>query len=273
MVDIKASSSRKASSRASSIIPISSASEDEDPEEKIIKETENKISKSSASGQFEGSPFFSAESLQKRLWRSVVYAFYEERPKVIRKNNKKGVKSTYLAFSCVKCAKTYFRGTGSDSGSTGAMRDHIPQCWGEDIWNNAKDLELEPAKEIIRKSRTMKNVKLTEMLGRLPGSKETFSLSPPSREETRVAIARWVSESMRPFHIVKDRGLRWLCKTGRPHFYLPDETTVAKDVKFLHSWAERQLAEILQVKVLNNAPLFDLTCLGTELRRFPRIPG
>ncbi len=117
-----------------------------------------------------------------------MYAFYEERPKVIRRNNKKGVTSTYLAFSCVKCAKTYFRGTGSDSGSTGAMRDHIPQCWGEDVWNNAKDLELDPAKELIRKSRVMKNVKLTEMLGRLPGSKETFSLSPPSREEIQYVL-------------------------------------------------------------------------------------
>jgi len=62
-----------------------------------------------------------------------------------------------------------------------------------------------------------------------------------------VTIARWVSESMRPFNIVKDRGLRWLCKTGRPHFYLPDRTTVAKDVKFLYGWSERQLAEELQV--------------------------
>ena len=126
---------------------------------------------------------FSVESLQKRLWWSVVYAFFEERPKVVRRNNKKGVKSTYLAFSCVKCLKSYYRGTGTDSRSTGAMCDHVPQCWGEDIWNNAKDLELDPAKEIIRKSRTMKNIKLTEMLARLPSSKETFSLSPPSREE------------------------------------------------------------------------------------------
>jgi len=31
----------------------------------------------------------------------------------------------------------------------------------------------------------MKNVKLTEMLSRLPGSKETFSLLPPSHEEIR----------------------------------------------------------------------------------------
>jgi hypothetical protein len=68
------------------------------------------------------------------------------------------------------------------------MRDHISQCWGEDIWNNAKGLELEPAKEIVRKSMVMKNVKLTEMLARLPGSKETFSLLPPSREEIRLVL-------------------------------------------------------------------------------------
>lgn len=131
----------------------------------------------------EGLTLFLAESPQKRLWRSVVYAFYEKRPKVIRRNNKKGVKSTYLAFSCIKCSKTFYRGTRSDSGSTGAMRKHIPQCWGEETWYQAKDLELDPAREIIQKSRTMKNIKLTEMMARLPGSKETFSLSPPSCEE------------------------------------------------------------------------------------------
>jgi len=63
------------------------------------------------------------------------------------------------------------------------MCDHIPQCWSEDIWNNTKDLELDPAKELIRKSRVMKNVKLTEMLSRLLGFKETFSLLPPSCKE------------------------------------------------------------------------------------------
>jgi hypothetical protein len=48
---------------------------------------------------------------------------------------------------------------------------------------------------------------------------------------------------------MKDRGLRWLCKMGRPHFYLPDRTTVAKDVKFLYRWSERQLAQELKVIV------------------------
>jgi len=60
-------------------MPIPISSEDDDTEEKIIKEAENKISRSSASSPFDGLLFFfSAESLQKRLWRSIVYAFYEE---------------------------------------------------------------------------------------------------------------------------------------------------------------------------------------------------
>ena len=133
---------------------------------------------------------FTAENLRKRVWRSVVYAFYEEQPKVVRKNNKKGIWTTYLEFSCLKCSKIYMQGTGSDSGSTGVMRDHIPQCWSEDVWLQAKDLELDPAKDVIRKFKTMKNVKLTKMFARVPGSKETYSLTPPSCEEIRLAFQR-----------------------------------------------------------------------------------
>ena len=61
---------------------------------------------------------------------------------------------------------------------------------------------------------------------------------------------------MRPFRIVKDRGLRWLCKTGRPDFYLPDETTVSRDVKRLYHYSHEKLAAELQVS----------TFLVTELR-------
>ncbi len=74
----------------------------------------------------------------------------------------------------------------------------------------------------------------------------------------RVTIACWVSEAMRPFCIVKDRGPCWLCKMEQPHFYLPDKTTIAKDVKFLYSWSERQLAKELQVNLLINTPCIDL---------------
>ena len=125
----------------------------------------------------------------------------------------------------------------------------------------------------------MKNVKLTKMFARISGSKESFSLAPPLQEEIQyasgclprdcnshttssVTIVRWISESMCPFRIVKDRGLRWLCKTGQPHFYLPNDTTVAKDVKFLHDWLEHHLAEELQVNPLN--PHLDLTTLNLQ---------
>jgi len=63
------------------------------------------------------------------------------------------------------------------------MCDHIPVCWGKDVWNEAKNLELDPAKDVVKKFKTMKNIKLTEMFARIPGSKETYSLTPPSCEE------------------------------------------------------------------------------------------
>ena len=62
-----------------------------------------------------------------------------------------------------------------------------------------------------------------------------------------MTVACWVSESMCPFLIIKDQAFQWLCKTGQPHFYLPNKTTVAKDVKFLYSWSERRIAEELQI--------------------------
>jgi len=65
-----------------------------------------------------------------------------------------------------------------------------------------------------------------------------------------MTIACWVSESMCPFHVVKDQGLCWLCKTGQPNFYLLNETTMAKYIKFLYGWSECRLAEELQVNAL-----------------------
>jgi hypothetical protein len=174
-------------------IDISSSDDDETKEEKVIKDAERKISMLwLVTRELFVDPkanLLLAENLEKKVWRSVVYAFYQERPKVVRKNNRKGDRTTYLEFHCLKCSKIYLRGTGTDSGSTGVMRDHIPQCWGEDVWLEAKNLELDPAKEVVKKFKTMKNVKLTEMFARVPGSKETFSLSPPSREEIRYAYS------------------------------------------------------------------------------------
>ena len=164
---------------------ISISDDDDNTEEaKIIKEAERKISKAMFIHiSIKDLPCLLAENLKKKTWRSVVYAFYKEQLNVVRKDNRKKVQTTYLEFTCLKCSTSYLQGTGTDSGSTGVMHDHIPLCWDKDIWNEAKNLDLDPAKDVIKKFKYMKNVKLTEMFVCVPGSKETYSTTPPLCEE------------------------------------------------------------------------------------------
>lgn len=59
---------------------------------------------------------------------------------------------------------------------------------------------------------------------------------------------RWVSESMRPFNIVKDRGFISLMKTGRPEYYIPSPTTVGRDVRKVFTRTRGRVARMLQVR-------------------------
>lgn len=63
----------------------------------------------------------------------------------------------------------------------------------------------------------------------------------------RAEIVRWVSESLRPFAIVEDRGFNCLMKTGRPEYYLPSQSTVSRDVRlvFVNVW--KRMAKLMQV--------------------------
>jgi hypothetical protein len=63
----------------------------------------------------------------------------------------------------------------------------------------------------------------------------------------RTEIVRWVSESLRPFSIVKDRGFQSLMKTGRPNYHIPSPSTVARDVKTVFGRTRKRIAKILQV--------------------------
>jgi hypothetical protein len=44
---------------------------------------------------------------------------------------------------------------------------------------------------------------------------------------------RWVSESMRAFDTVKDRGFKDLMKMGRPEKYILSPSTVSHDIKWV----------------------------------------
>lgn len=170
--------------------------------------------------------------------------------------------ATYHTFVCLKCRKPLNRNT-KDSGSTGALGRHVEKCWGEETAAAVKNVSLDKARDIVKTHGAMRNGKLTGFLTRAKSAVESFALGPPTRSEIRsvhiilcdrrrltygcsVTCARWVAESMRPFRIVKDRGVRWLCKTGRNSFYLPDETTVARDVKRLFLYSQEKLAAELQ---------------------------
>lgn len=62
-------------------------------------------------------------------------------------------------------------------------------------------------------------------------------------------FVRWVSESMRPFSIVEDRGFQCLMKTGRPEYCLPSASTVSRDVKEVFTKVRARIAKMLQVRI------------------------
>ena len=63
-------------------------------------------------------------------------------------------------------------------------------------------------------------------------------------------MVRWVSESKRPFKIMKDRGFRVLMKTGRLSYRLPSAETISQDVKHVFKAVRQHIAKMLRVRVL-----------------------
>ncbi|KIK36564.1 hypothetical protein CY34DRAFT_40414, partial [Suillus luteus UH-Slu-Lm8-n1] len=76
--------------------------------------------------------------------------------------------------------------------------------------------------------------------------KVTYSHWQHTRAETKAKLVRWVSESLRPFEIVKDKGFQSLMKTGRPEYYIPSPSTVARDVRLVFAWTRVQIARMIK---------------------------
>jgi hypothetical protein len=68
-------------------------------------------------------------------------------------------------------------------------------------------------------------------------------------DHSRAEIVRWVSESVRPFSIVEDRGFKSLMKTGRPEYYIPSASTVSRDVRLVFARTRERIAKMLQVRM------------------------
>jgi hypothetical protein len=63
----------------------------------------------------------------------------------------------------------------------------------------------------------------------------------------RAEIMHWVSESKRPFKIVKDHGFQKLMKTGWPEYHIPSPETVSHDVKKVFLHVRKRMAKMLEV--------------------------
>ncbi|TFY61175.1 hypothetical protein EVG20_g7153 [Dentipellis fragilis] len=87
---------------------------------------------------------------------------------------------------------------------------------------------------------------ITAAFERSKKGKVTYSHRQHTKAETKAEIIRWVSESLRPFNIVSDRGFNCLMKTGRPGYYIPSPSTVSCDVKLVFARARNRIAKLLQ---------------------------
>lgn len=63
----------------------------------------------------------------------------------------------------------------------------------------------------------------------------------------RAELVHWVSESLRPFEIVEDKGFQSLMNTGRPEYYVPSPSTVARNVRMVFAWTRVQIARMIKV--------------------------
>ncbi|KAE9404170.1 hypothetical protein BT96DRAFT_989650 [Gymnopus androsaceus JB14] len=154
----------------------------------------------------------------------------------------------YAEFACTSCRKTIKQGlTGSDAASTGVLIRHARDCFGSKAVKSVRQSkDINKAHEVLKKFGKKSQSKLTAALKTIKGWAESFSTQPPSKESIRVVTACWVSESVRPFHIVKDHGYRWLQKEGHPERYIPSRETVSKDVKNLYEKVKEKLAKEFQ---------------------------
>ena len=185
-------------------------------------------------------------------WTAPIYVFFSPLPSIQYVDGRH-----CHIFSCLgrHCKQTVWRylDTGN-KGSTSNLRKHVKSCWGEDTLTVVSDAaNLDIVRDAVKKCTI--NSTITAAFEQKGKGKTTYSTQPQTKveirleldclfvwlaltKECRVAIIRWVAESLRPFEIIKDCGFQSLMKTGQPEYYLPHLSTVSWDVKvvFVNAW-------------------------------------
>lgn len=182
-------------------------------------------------------------------WDSTIYAFYKT-PIVEFIGDR-----VAHSFACAGrgCKYIYRRYQDkADKTSTKSLIRHAKSCWGEEAVRAASEAkDVGYAREHVVGG-ILRSGSITAHFERKGGT-VTYSHRQHTRIETRTEIAKWVSESMRPFKMVKDRGFLVLMKTGRPGYWVPSPTTVSRDVKVVFARSRSRIAKMLRVRQIQFA--------------------
>jgi hypothetical protein len=130
------------------------------------------------------------------------------------------------------------------------MRKHAKKCWGTEIVASADKAKTATEVRDTTAIGTLNPQSITAAFERKGKGKVTYSNRQLTKTESKAETVRWVSESIRPFEIVEDRGFQFLMKSGRPEFYIPSRTTVSRDVKQVFVNARKRIAKILKVSTV-----------------------
>jgi hypothetical protein len=130
-------------------------------------------------------------------------------------------------------------------------------CWTEEVVQAADEAaDVSEAREKVVKALN-RSGSIDAAFERKGKGKVTYSNRQHTKTDSRTEIVRWVTENMRPFSIVADRGFNCLMKTGRPHYHIPSPMTVSRDVKRVFARTRQRIAKMLQVSVRLHYPYPD----------------
>ncbi|KIJ94929.1 hypothetical protein K443DRAFT_109642, partial [Laccaria amethystina LaAM-08-1] len=183
------------------------------------------------------------ECMLKR-WTSPIYTFYHPIPDIEYVDGRRAHVFQCTAKSCsYKCHHFL---DGPDCSSTGNLIKHVKSCWGDAAYEAATNCQnANNARESIVKP-LVKTGTITVAFDRKGKGKVTYRHRQHTKTETKAEIVRWVSESVRPFKIVEDRGFLSLMKTGWPDYYLPSASTVSRDVRIVFARTRARIGQMRQ---------------------------
>lgn len=142
----------------------------------------------------------------------------------------------------------------ADATSTSNLKAHASKCFGEDAVKAALGVKnLKAARDVMKdKVNLRRSGSIAVAFERAGQGKVTYSTKPATNLEIHAHHVRWMTESKRPFELVKDPGYHLNMKSGRPQHYIPAPSTVAQDVRHVFLGGRKLIAKFLRVSHIRN---------------------